>query len=130
MIPESAKPSLYRRARKILHEEETILAVVGTVFLAIFVNFIELACTIGLPALFTKILAERDVPSLQKYLYMIMYNVAYVLPLLVIVLVFAVTLGRFKMKESHARVLKLISGLLMLALGLLLLLKPQLLILS
>lgn len=61
---------------------------------------------------------------------MLMYNVAYVLPLLVIVVIFAITLGRFKMKESHARVLKLLSGLLMLALGLILLLKPELLILS
>ncbi|MFA4874345.1 MAG: hypothetical protein WC956_02830 [bacterium] len=130
MIPESAKPSLYRRARAILHEQETWLAVLGTVILAVFVNFIELACTIGLPALFTKILADRQVPAAEQYLYLALYNVVYVIPLLVIVAIFALTLGHFKLKESHARALKLVSGLLMLALGLLLLLWPRLLILS
>lgn len=130
MIPESAKPTLFKKARAILHEKQTIFAVMGTILLALFVNFIELACTIGLPAIFTKILSERNVSVLDKYLYLVVYNVAYVLPLLVIVIIFAITLGRFKMKESHARILKLLSGLLMLALGLVLLLKPELLILS
>ncbi len=130
MIPESAKPSLYRRARAILHQQETWLAVLGTVLLAIFVNFIELACTVGLPALFTKILADRKVPAAEQYLYLALYNVVYVLPLLAIVALFALTLGHFKLKESHARILKLVSGLLMMTLGILLLFKPQLLILS
>lgn len=130
MIPESAKPSLYRRARAVLHQREVWLAVLGTALLAFFVNLIELACTVGLPALFTKVLADRQVPTAEQYLYLALYNVVYVVPLLVIVALFAVTLGHFKLKESHARVLKLVSGLLMLALGLLLLLKPQLLILT
>lgn len=130
MIPESAKSSLYRKTRAILHEQQTFLAICGTVLLAIFVNFIELACTIGLPAIFTKILSERDVSVTQKYLYLIGYNVAYIIPLLVIVLLFAITLGHFKMNEKHAKILKLLSGILMLTLGLLLLLKPQWLIIS
>jgi thiol-disulfide isomerase/thioredoxin len=130
MIPESAKPSLYRRARAILHEQEAWLAIVGTVILAVLVNFIELACTVGLPALFTKILAERQVPAAEQYLYLALYNVVYVIPLVVIVALFAITLGHWKLQESHARALKLVSGLLMLALGLTLLLKPQLLILA
>ncbi len=130
MIPESAKPTLYRRARAILHEQETWLAVMGTVVLAVFVNVIELACTVGLPALFTKILADRQVPAVEQYLYLALYNVVYVIPLLVIVALFAVTLGHFKLQESHARALKLVSGALMLTLGLLLLFKPQLLMLS
>lgn len=130
MIPESAKPTLYRRTRAILHEQRTWLAVLGTVILALFVNFIELACTVGLPALFTKVLADRQIPTVERYLYLALYNVVYVIPLLVIVVVFAVTLGHFKLRESHARMLKLVSGLLMLILGFLLLFKPQLLIIS
>jgi len=130
MIPEGAKPSLYKRTRAILHERQTVFAVIGTIILAIFVNFIELACTVGLPAIFTKILVERNVSITYKYLYLAGYNIAYIVPLLLIVLLFAITLGRFKMKESHARILKLISGALMLALGLMLLLKPGLLIIS
>jgi thiol-disulfide isomerase/thioredoxin len=130
MIPESAKPSLYRRARAILHEEETWLAVAGTVVLAVFVNMIELACTVGLPALFTKILADRQVPAAEQYIYLTLYNVVYVIPLLAIVGLFTVTLGHFKLRETHAQLLKFVSGLIMLALGLLLLFKPQLLILS
>ena len=53
-----------------------------------------------------------------------LYNLVYVLPMLAIVVVFVVTLGARKLKEDEARILKLLSGLMMLGLGLVLLLAP------
>jgi glutaredoxin len=128
MIPESAKPGLYRRVRGIMKERNLVLALALTFILAVFVNIIELACTAGFPAIFTKILADRNEPVLLKYLYMALYNVMYVQPLLLIVVIFVLTMGHFRMKESQARILKLISGVLMLVLGLLLLFRPEMMI--
>lgn len=117
MISEKQKPKLYQRVRKIIQTKSTFLAIVSTLVLAVFVNFIELACTIGLPALFTKILTEKQITTVSKYFYLILYNVAYVLPLLLIVIVFALTLGKYKMTEKTAKFFKMISGTLMLVLG-------------
>ena len=48
----------------------------------------------------------------------------YVIPLLVIVVVFAVTLGSHRLSESEGRILKLLSGLMMAEMGLVLLFTP------
>jgi uncharacterized membrane protein HdeD (DUF308 family) len=53
--------------------------------------------------------------------------VIYVIPLLAIVVVFVRTMGARKLTESEGRILKLVSGFMMLGFGLLLLLAPQLL---
>lgn len=125
MIPAKAKPKLYKKARAIIYEERGVLAFVGTVFLAFFVNFIELGCTIGLPAIYTRVLSVRYIPSLERYLYIAFYNLLYILPLAIIVGVFVLTMGKFKFTENHAKVLKFISGALMIVLGLLLIFAPQ-----
>ena len=58
------------------------------------------------------------------YLSLVLYNVVYVIPLAAVVVVFAATLGSRKLREAEGRVLKLLSGSMMLGLGLLLLLAP------
>ena len=59
-----------------------------------------------------------------------LYNLVYVLPLLIIVLVFSFTLGAYKLSEQQGRFLKLLSGLMMLGLGLVLLFAPGMLLTS
>jgi len=130
MIPKSAKPKLYKKSRAIIYEKNKIFAVVGTIMLAVFVNFIELGCTIGLPAIYTRVLSLKNLPPLQTYLYIAFYNVLYVVPLAVIVIIFAVTLGHIKFTDKFGKIFKLISGLLMLLLGILLILFPGLLIIT
>jgi uncharacterized membrane protein HdeD (DUF308 family) len=63
----------------------------------------------------------------QYYAWLAVYNVIYVIPLLAIVIVFVRTMGARKLSESEGRVLKLVSGFMMLGFGLLLLFAPQLL---
>ncbi|MFH1223091.1 MAG: thioredoxin family protein [Pseudomonadota bacterium] len=130
MIPESVKPKLYKKSRKVVNETNKFLAVIGTIMLAVFVNFIELGCTVGLPAIYTRILSLRGLPPLTTYLYIALYNVVYVLPLAIIVATFAYTMGHFKFTEKHGKIFKLISGLLMLILGILLIAYPQILVLG
>ena len=61
------------------------------------------------------------------YLYLALYNIVYVIPLTIIVITFTITLGARKLTEWQGRKLKLISGLMMLFLGSVLLIKPALL---
>ncbi|MBN1115254.1 MAG: thioredoxin family protein [Oligoflexia bacterium] len=128
MIPEGVKPKLYKKARKIIYEQNRFFAIIGTVMLAVFVNFIELGCTIGLPAIYTRILSVKGLSPISSYLYMALYNIAYIIPLAIIVIIFSVSMGHYKFSEKHGKIFKLISGLLMLTLGLLLILSPELLI--
>ncbi len=124
-IPESAKPSLYARVRRLLQAKSLLPAMGGVVVLALLVNLVELACTAGLPAVYTELLVLQHLPTWQYYAYLALYNVAYILDDSVMVLIAVVTLGQHKLQERAGRWLKLLSGSVMLLLGLLLLFRPQ-----
>ena len=130
MIPDKVKPKLFEKMRRVINNKSMFLSILGTIALAFFVNLIELGCTIGLPAIYTRVLSIQNVSTLKKYLFMALYNVYYVVPLAIIVLIFVVTMGKHRFEEKHAKKLKLVSGLLMLTLGLILIIKPDLLVFS
>jgi len=126
-IPDSAKPGLYGKIRKLMNASNLPTMILGTVMLAIVANTYELLCTSGFPMIFTRILTLNDLSTWGYYLYLILYNIVYVFPLIIIVLLFIKTLGARKLSEKEGRILKLLSGIMMLGLGLLLLFAPDLL---
>ena len=97
----------------------------ATIILAVAANSYELLCTAGLPMVYTRILTLSDLSTNQYYLYLALYNVIYIIPLLLIVILFSLTLGSKKLSEQEGRLLKMLSGSMMLGLGSILLLKPE-----
>jgi len=126
-IPDSAKPGLFKRMREVVATGSTGPMLASTILLAIVANSYELLCTAGFPMVYTRSLTLAALPTWQYYAYLAAYNVIYVLPLLAIVMVFARTMGARKLGESEGRALKLVSGLMMAAFGVVLLAAPQLL---
>ena len=126
-IPESAKPGLFKRMRTLAAADRYPAILAGTVTLAVAANSYELLCTAGLPMAFTRVLTLNDLPTSTYYGYLLLYNVIYVIPLLVIVGAFVWALGSRKLQEHEGRTLKLLSGTMMLGLGLVLLFAPGLL---
>lgn len=124
-ISEKARPGLFDRMRKLLNAENLPAMLAGTVLLAIAANSYELLCTSGLPMVYTRLLTLEDLPVSSYYLYLLLYNIIYVLPLLIIVIVFVTTLGSRKLQAHEGRALKLLSGLMMFALGLMLIFVPE-----
>ena len=102
-------------------------ALARTVVLAIAANTYELLCTAGFPMVFTRILTLHRLPTGSYYLYLALYNLVYVVSLLGIIIVFTVTLGARKLTTWEGRKLKLLSGIMMLLLGTVLLVRPTLL---
>lgn len=94
------------------------------VTLALLVNAVELLCTAGLPALYTRILTLRELEAGRYYGYPGIYNAAYMLDDAVVLTVAVATLSRRRMEVGTGRWLKLISGAVMLVLGALLILRP------
>jgi hypothetical protein len=126
-LPQSAKPGLFRRMRALVAADSLPSMITGTLVLAVFANAYELLCTAGFPMVFTRVLTLENLPLAQYYAYIALYCGVYVLPLLSIVGVFVWTLGRHKLSEHEGRMLKLMSGLMMGGLGILLLVRPELL---
>ena len=126
-IPDAAKPGLFARMRKLTTGDAMPTVLAGTIALAFVANSYELLCTAGFPLVFTRVLTLNDLTTSTYYGYLVLYNIVYVIPLLVIVGVFVWTLGSRKLSEREGQFLKLMSGMMMLGLGLLLLIRPALL---
>lgn len=124
-IPESAKPGLYARVRRIVTAEHLMPAMAGAFVLAVLVNIIELLCTAGLPALYTNILSQQGFSAPVRYSYLAFYILAYMFDDSLMVGVVVLTLSRKKLQESHGRWLKLISGAAIVILGVIMLFKPE-----
>lgn len=124
-IPQTAKPDLYAKLRGILQAEHLAGALAGIVVLAMFVQVVELLCTAGFPALYTRILTLRHLEWWSYYGYLALYNVAYMLDDVIVLAIGVITLSQRRLQEREGRWLKLVSGTVMLGLGGILIVKPE-----
>lgn len=124
-IPDEARPGLFRRMRSLVSADSLPTMLGSTVVLAVAANSYELLCTAGFPMVYTRALTLNDLPTAQFYGYLALYNLIYVIPLLIIVVLFAVRFGSRKLSEREGRVLKLLSGIMMLSLGITLVFAPD-----
>ena len=124
-IPESSRLRLFTRIRGLVKVTRIPSLLIGTVVLAISANTYELLCTAGFPMVYTRVLTLNDLPTPRYYGYLALYNAIYITPLFFITIVFSLTLGSWKLKEEGGKKLKLLSGLMMLSLGLVLVTAPD-----
>jgi glutaredoxin len=126
-IPEQAKPKLFARMRDVVSGGSLPAMLVAAATLAVIANLYELLCTAGFPMVYTRTLTLSQLPVSTHYLYLALYNLIYIVPLLLIMLLFVFTLGKRKLQEHEGRILKLLSGLMMTGLGAVLIFTPDLL---
>jgi glutaredoxin len=124
-IPDSAKPGLYARMRAVASAGSLLPALAGVATLAVVVNFVELLCTAGLPAIYTAVLAQQGLGPTAHYAYLGLYIAGYIADDSVMVAVAVAALTSRKLTERAGRWLKLVSGAVMLALGMAMLLRPE-----
>jgi hypothetical protein len=117
MVPERVKPGLYRRMRDIAQAASIPAAFVGIATLAFVVNLVELGCTLGLPAMYTRVLSLRQLSVIDRGFYLVLYNVVYVFPLAILVATYVILSRRFVLAERTARALKTLSCVLLVSSG-------------
>ncbi|MDP2218683.1 MAG: glutaredoxin family protein [Hydrogenophaga sp.] len=124
-IPEGAKPGLVARMHGVLQTQALAASLLGVAALAVVVNLVELLCTAGLPAIYTAVLAQQQLGPTAHLAYLALYIVGYIADDTLMVTLAVLALNRGKLTERAGRGLKLLSGVVMLALGLVLLLRPE-----
>lgn len=118
---------LMARAQRIVFSPFTPAILVGTIFLALGINLVEFFCSAGLPAIYTRILALNPISTLSYYLYLLLYTFIFMLDDLIVFSLAVITLNRIGFTEKYNYWATLIGGLLIFALGILLIFKPELL---
>ena len=126
-IRDEKKPGIYKGMRRILQAEDSLWAMIGaTVVLAAGVSLVEFSCTAGFPVLWTNLLNSQNVTGAAFLGLLLLYMFIYQIDELGIFLVSVFTLRKTRLEEKHGRVLKLMGGMLMLALAIVMLVDPTL----
>jgi len=116
-LPTSQKERFMKKVKELSSSESLWGLALGTALLAATVNLYELLCTVGFPVIFVGILKLRGVIGIERFFYLALYCFVYILPLIAIVLIFAFTLGKMKFGVTWVKRLKLVSGMMILFLG-------------
>ncbi|HSL59828.1 MAG TPA: hypothetical protein VK866_18410 [Acidimicrobiales bacterium] len=112
------KPGIYRRGRELARSDGSLLALMGaTAALAVGVSLAETPCTAGFPIIWTGLLADQGVGGMAAVGLFTLYMGVFLLDELLIFGAMVVTMRAVKMQERHGRALKLLSGVVMLALA-------------
>ena len=122
-----SQEKLLEKMKNLLKPAALPATIFGTIALAFGVNLVEFFCSAGFPVMYTKILSAQGVGSFQYYLYLLLYDIFYMLDDFIVFGVAFFTLSRFSFSDKYNRYSTLIAGFLILILGILLILKPQLL---
>lgn len=125
VVDEKKRKKIFNRIKKFTTEKSFILAIIGIMALAISVNLVELACSAGLPLLFTQILALNNLAPYQATIYILIYIFFFLLDDLIIFIIAMITLKVTGITTKYTKYTHLIGGLIMLIIGLLMLFKPE-----
>lgn len=127
-VPERAKPGMYHRMRGVADTDRSLPLVLGaTAALAVGVSLLETPCTLGLPLMWTDLLARNEVGPAAAVLLFGVYMLAFLIDELVVFAVVVATMRAVKLQERHGRALKLVSGTVMVVLAVVMLARPELL---
>jgi len=74
--------------------------------------------------LYTRILTLKQLDTMSYYSYLLLYNLAYMFDDVIILTIGVITLSQRRLQEKEGRWLKLISGLVMVGLGIYLIVAP------
>lgn len=118
------------RIRKVLSENKLFLAMIGIALLAISVNLIELLCSLGLPVVFTEILGMNELNAFQYGSYLFVYILFFLIDDLIIFFIAMKTLKVKGISNKYTKYSHLIGGLIMFIIGIMMIVKPEWIMLS
>jgi len=120
------KKKIMDQAKKLVIAPLTIATFVGIVVLAFVVNSVEFLCSAAIPAIFTQVLALKNLAWWEYYGYILLYDFFFMLDDLLIFGLAAFTFSGAT-GQQYAKYCKIIGGVILLVLGLMLLFAPGML---
>jgi len=124
-ISEKHKPKLYKNMRDSVVTPRSLIGLISTTaVMAAGVSLIEFSCTAGFPVIWSNIMIANNVSGVYFALLLGIYMLIYLLDEIGVIAVATITMKAARVEEKHGRLLKLISGTIMLALGIVMLINP------
>ena len=125
VVDAKKRKKIFTKIKKFTTEKNLFLALLGVIVLAASVNLIELACSTVFPATFAEILAINNIHGLLRIFYLVIYTIFYMLDDMIVFTISVCTLQIVTGSSKYGRYSSLISGIIMLLIGILLVFKPE-----
>lgn len=125
VVEAKKRKKIFKKIKEFTSKQSFLLALLGIMLLAALVNILELACSAGLPVVFTQVLSMNNLSTLEYVLYIGLYILFFMLD---DIFIFAVAVKSFELtgiSTKYSKYSHLIGGILMLIIGILLVLKPE-----
>jgi glutaredoxin len=117
-IPDDQKPGIYRRVRGLVRPGVGLpAALAGTVVMAGGTALIELPCTAGFPVIWSDLVRSAGVSGAEFASLLGVYLSIYLLDELIVFGAAVFTMRATKLQERHGRILKLVGGMVMVAIA-------------
>ena len=125
VVDDKKRKTIFKKIKKFTSEKSFIIALVGVIGLAISVNMVELACSAGLPLVFTELLAINNVNTFMKIMYTVLYIIFFLIDDLIVFIIAMFTMKITGISTKYNKYSHLLGGVVMLIIGILLILKPE-----
>ncbi len=125
VVSDKKRQKMFAKIKKFTHEKSFLLAILGVITLAFSVNLVELACSAGLPLLFTSILAMNELTGLAYAINILIYILFFLIDDIIVFVIAMKTLEVTGISTKYSKYAHLIGGIIMLIIGVLLIFKPE-----
>ena len=125
VVDEKKRKKIFKKIRKFTSEKNFFIALIGVIGLAISVNLVELACSAGLPIVFSELLILNGVSSTMKIIYTLVYIFFFLIDDLIVFFIAMFTMKITGISTKYNKYSHLIGGIIMLLIGILLIFKPE-----
>ena len=130
VVDDKKRKRIIKKMKGIIDSRSFLFSVLGIVVLAVSVNLVELACSLGFPLIFTETLAINEVTGISKIIYLLIYIFFYMIDDMLVFIISMITLEATGITNKYNKLCTLVSAIIMIIMGILLLIRPDWLMLN
>ena len=130
VVDDKKRRKIITKIRNIVSSKSFIISIIGIMALAVSVNLIELACSLGFPMIFNELLTINKIGGVLRIIYLLIYIIFYMFDDILVFTISMSTLEAFGITNKYSKLTTLISSIIMIIMGLLLIFKPDWLMLN
>lgn len=130
VVEDKKRNKIITKIKTFTTEKSLLLALFGVITLAISVNIIELACSAGLPLIYTEILSLVSVTKSEEILYLLIYIFFFLIDDIIVFTIAMFTLKVTGVSNKYSKVSKIIGGVILFIMGILLIFFPNIVMLN
>ena len=125
VVDDKKRKKMFTKIKKFTSEKNFIIALIGVIGLAVSVNVVELACSAGLPIVFSELLVLNKTSEFMKVMYTLVYIFFFLIDDLVVFFIAMFTMKVTGISTKYNKFSHLLGGIIMIIIGVLLLIKPE-----